>query len=345
MSMNKKIAVLGGGSFGTVLANLSASNGFETSLWVRDTEQALRINAEGTNTTYHPELKLSDKIIASESLEQCISGADLILVATPSAIFENIVKRLKPLVKDNMHIVSCTKAIAKNPMRTMTEIISHELETVIGDQFGVLSGPNLAKEIANEKVAGSVIASLNSELKALIKNAIESEKFKIYESADVKGVEYAGALKNIYAICCGIGDKLDVGENAIGLIITRSMTEMSKFAVHKGANPITFLGLAGMGDLVATCTSKLSRNFSLGRRLAKGDSLEEAKAAIGQVAEGVRTLEVIYEEANKNNLPMPLVNALHKIVFENANPNILMDDLISHPDHLDVEFAGGIGNE
>lgn len=343
--MNKKIAVLGGGSFGTVLANLSASNGFETSLWVRDTEQALRINAEGTNTTYHPELKLSDKIIASESLEQCISGADLILVATPSAIFENIVKRLKPLVKDNMHIVSCTKAIAKNPMRTMTEIISHELETVIGDQFGVLSGPNLAKEIANEKVAGSVIASLNSELKALIKNSLESEKFKIYESADVKGVEYAGALKNIYAICCGIGDKLDVGENAIGLIITRSMTEMSKFAVHKGANPITFLGLAGMGDLVATCTSKLSRNFSLGRRLAKGDSLEEAKAAIGQVAEGVRTLEVIYEEANKNNLPMPLVNALHKIVFENANPNILMDDLISHPDHLDVEFAGGIGNE
>ena len=343
--MNKKIAVLGGGSFGTVLANLSASNGFETSLWVRDTEQALRINAEGANATYHPELKLSDKIIASESLEQCISGADLILVATPSAIFENIVKRLKPLVKDNMHIVSCTKAIAKNPMRTMTEIISHELETVIGDQFGVLSGPNLAKEIANEKVAGSVIASLNSELKALIKNALESEKFKIYESADVKGVEYAGALKNIYAICCGIGDKLDVGENAIGLIITRSMTEMSKFAVHKGANPITFLGLAGMGDLVATCTSKLSRNFSLGRRLAKGDSLEEAKAAIGQVAEGVITLEVIYEEANKNNLPMPLVNALHKIVFENANPNILMDDLISHPDHLDVEFAGGIGNE
>ena len=244
-----------------------------------------------------------------------------------------------------MHIVSCTKAIAKNPMRTMTEIISHEIETVIGDQFGVLSGPNLAKEIANEKVAGSVIASHNAELKAFIKNALESEKFKIDESADVKGVEYAGALKNIYAICCGIGDKLDVGENAIGLIITRSMTEMSKFAVHKGANPITFLGLAGMGDLVATCTSKLSRNFSLGRRLAKGDSLEEAKAAIGQVAEGVRTLEVVYEEAKNNNLAMPLVNALHKIVFQNANPNILMDDLISHPDHLDVEFVGGIGNE
>jgi glycerol-3-phosphate dehydrogenase (NAD(P)+) len=343
--MNKKIAVLGGGSFGTVLANSSASNGFETSLWVRDTEQALRINAEGTNTTYHPELKLSEKIIASESLKQCISGADLVLVATPSAIFENIIKRLKPLVKGNMHIVSCTKAIAKNPMRTMTEIISHELVAVIGDQFGVLSGPNLAKEIANKKVAGSVIASHNTELKALIKNALESAKFKIYESADVKGVEYAGALKNIYAICCGIGDKLDVGENAIGLIITRSMTEMSKFAVHKGANPITFLGLAGMGDLVATCNSKLSRNFSLGRRLAKGDSLEEAKVAIGQVAEGVRTLEVVYEEANNNNLPMPLVNALHKIVFENANPNILMDDLISHPDHLDVEFAGGIGNE
>ena len=343
--MNKKIAVLGGGSFGTVLANLSASNGFETSLWVRDTEQALRINAEGANATYHPELKLSEKIIASESLEKCISAADLVLVATPSAIFENIIKRLKPLIMDSMHVVSCTKAIAKNPMRSMTEIISHELETIIGDKFGVLSGPNLAKEIANEKVAGSVIASYNAELKAFIKNALESEKFKIYESTDVKGVEYAGALKNIYAICCGIGDKLDVGENAIGLIITRSMTEMSKFAVHKGADPITFLGLAGMGDLVATCTSKLSRNFSLGRRLAKGDSLEVAKAAVGQVAEGVRTLEVVYEEAKNSNLAMPLVNALHKIVFQNANPNILMDDLIRHPDHLDVEFAVGTGNE
>ena len=124
--MNKKIAVLGGGSFGTVLANLSASNGFETSLWVRDTEQALRINAEGANATYHPELKLSEKIIASESLEKCISGADLVLVATPSAIFENIIKRLKSLIQENMNIVSCTKAIAKNPMRTMTEIISDE---------------------------------------------------------------------------------------------------------------------------------------------------------------------------------------------------------------------------
>ena len=211
--MNKKISVLGGGSFGTVLANLSASNGFETSLWVRDTEQALRINAEGTNTTYHPELKLSDKIIASESLDQCISGTDLVLVATPSAIFENIIKRLKPLAKNKMHIVSCTKAIAKNPMRTMTEIISHELKAVIDDQFGVLSGPNLAKEIANEKVAGSVIASHNEKLKEFIKNALESEKFKIYESADVKGVEYAGALKNIYAIASGIVFGKKYGDN------------------------------------------------------------------------------------------------------------------------------------
>lgn len=337
--MNKKIAVLGGGSFGTVLANLSASNGFETSLWVRDTEQALRINAEGTNTTYHPELKLSDKIIASESLEQCISGADLILVATPSAIFENIVKRLKPLVKDNMHIVSCTKAIAKNPMRTMTEIISHELETVIGDQFGVLSGPNLAKEIANEKVAGSVIASLNSELKALIKNALESEKFKIYESADVKGVEYAGALKNIYAICCGIAHAKLVGENALGFIVTRSMAEMSRFAVAKGANPITFLGLAGMGDLMATCTSKLSRNFQLGELIAEDLSLLEAKERVGQVAEGARTLEVVYHEARKMNVSMPLVNSLYEILYSNASSDQLIQDLLDHPNEVDVEFT------
>ena len=248
-----------------------------------------------------------------------------------------------PLIGNNIEII-CTH---KNKIKTQAFDKNLQIKRILFDEFF----HNFHQLLNTSSIILNSIPPINEKdilvekLKEFIKNALESEKFKIYESADVKGVEYAGALKNIYAICCGIGDKLDVGENAIGLIITRSMTEMSKFAVHKGANPITFLGLAGMGDLVATCTSKLSRNFSLGRRLAKGDSLEEAKAAIGQVAEGVRTLQVVYEEANNNNLAMPLVNALHKIVFENANPNILMDDLIGHPDHLDVEFAGGIGNE
>ncbi|MDC3313818.1 hypothetical protein OAV70_04550, partial [Gammaproteobacteria bacterium] len=155
------------------------------------------------------------------------------------------------------------------------------------NELGVLSGPNLAREIADNKVAGTVIASSSNELITNIKIALSSESFKIYSSNDVQGVELAGALKNIYAIICGMADSLNVGENAVGLILTRSMAEMSRFAVAKGANPITFLGLAGMGDLVATCTSNLSRNFQLGTHLGTGLSLDEAKQKVGQVAEGL----------------------------------------------------------
>ena len=261
MKPSKSVAVLGGGSFGTVLANISASNGYEVRLWVRDAEQALRINSEGANATYHPELKLSENISASEDLSVVVKDAEYILIATPSLIFEQIITRLKPLVVPSTSIISCTKGIKADPFRTMTEIITFHLGEIVGDKVGALSGPNLAKEIADKKIAGTVIASSNEDLTRSIKSMLSSGTFKVFSSQDLQGVELAGALKNIYAICCGIAHAKDVGENALGFIVTRSMAEMSRFAVAKGANPITFLGLAGMGDLMATCTSKLSRNL------------------------------------------------------------------------------------
>ena len=157
----------------------------------------------------------------------------------------------------------------------------------------VLSGPNLAKEIAENKLAGTVIASSDEDLLIKVKSVLSSKHFKIYSSKDMQGVELAGALKNIYAVVCGMAESLEVGENAIGLILTRSMAEMSRFAVAKGANPITFLGLSGMGDLVATCMSNLSRNYQLGFNIGSGMTLLEAKNKVGQVAEGVRTLEIV----------------------------------------------------
>ena len=288
----KKIAVLGGGSFGTVLANIAASNGFEVSLWVRDSEQALRINSEGANTTYHPELQLSSNIEASENLDEVIKNSSIVLIATPSSIFENIVKRISPSIDEGAHIISCTKGIKLNPFRSMSDIILLNIDAS-KNSVGVLSGPNLAKEIAEKKVTGTVIASNDDSLINDVKETLSSDTFKIYSSDDIQGVELAGALKNIYAIICGIAESLEVGENAVGLILTRSMAEMSRFAVAKGANPITFLGLAGMGDLVATCTSNLSRNFQLGINLGAGLSLEEAKNKVGQVAEGIRTLRLL----------------------------------------------------
>ena len=338
MNNIKKIAVLGGGSFGTVLANIAASNDNNVSLWVRDSEQALRINSEGANSTYHPELKLSSNIAASENLEEVLKDSDIILIATPSIIFENIVQRIVPMIEGGVHIISCTKGIKLDPFRSMSDIISMNVDLNI-NSVGVLSGPNLAREIAENKVAGTVIASTSNVLINCVKDALSSDSFKVYSSNDIQGVELAGALKNIYAIICGMADAMGVGENAIGLILTRSMAEMSRFAVAKGANPITFLGLAGMGDLVATCTSNLSRNFQLGTHLGLGLSLKEAKDMVGQVAEGVRTLEVIKEESSNLNIKMPLVDSLHDIIYKSSSPKTLIDDLVKNPHEVDVEFT------
>ena len=334
MNNPQNVAVLGGGSFGTVLANLAASNGYNVSLWVRDSEQALRINSEGANTTYHPELKLSPNIVASDNLKEVLNNKSIIFIATPSIVFEQIIIRISDYIDEKPYLVSCTKGILDEPFRPLSDVISSKLKNTIG----VLSGPNLAKEIADEKIAGTVIASPNENLIDIVKSVLSSETFKIYSSNDMQGVEMAGALKNIYAVVCGMAESLKVGENAIGLILTRSMAEMSRFAVAKGANPITFLGLSGMGDLVATCMSTLSRNYQLGFNIGSGMSLSQAKDDVGQVAEGVRTLEVVLKESSKLDIKMPLVESMYNIIYNDASPKTLIDDLINNPNEIDVEF-------
>ena len=330
----KKVAVLGGGSFGTVLANLAASNDYKVSLWVRDAEQALRINSEGANTSYHPELKLSDNIQATEDLNVVMRDASIIFIATPSIIFEQIMNRISELIDNKAYVISCTKGILENPFRSMTDVIQNKIK----NDVGVLSGPNLAKEIAQNKIAGTVIASNNEDLIKLVKDTLSSKTFKIFSSNDIQGVELGGALKNIYAIICGLADSLEVGENALGLILTRSMAEMSRFAVAKGANPVTFLGLSGMGDLVATCTSTLSRNYQLGHNLGTGMGLDDAKDNVGQVAEGIRTLEAIRNESISLDLKMPLIESLYNIIYKKSSPDSLINDLINNPHEVDVEF-------
>ena len=334
MNSLNKVAVLGGGSFGTVLANLAASNGYNVSLWVRDSDQALRINSEGANTSYHPELKLSENIVASDNLNEVLENAEIIFIATPSIVFENIVDRISEFINPDSFIISCTKGILEDPYRSLSEIISSKLN----NKIGVLSGPNLAKEIAENKLAGTVIASSDEDLLIAVKSILSSKHFKIYSSKDMQGVELAGALKNIYAVICGMAESLEVGENAIGLILTRSMAEMSRFAVAKGANPITFLGLSGMGDLVATCMSNLSRNYQLGFNIGSGMTLLEAKNKVGQVAEGLRTLEIVRNESSRLDIKMPLVESMYNIIYKEALPESIIDDLLNNPHEVDVEF-------
>lgn len=337
MNSNYKISVLGGGSFGTVLANLAASNGHDVSLWVKDFDKALRINSESRNAEYHPELKLSSNITASEKLEEIIPETEVIFIATPSKIIKDVLSRLSNFSMEDKIIISCTKGINENPFMTMSETIEkHFIDS--NTKIGALSGPNLAKEIAEEKVAGTVIASKHDELRRVAREILSSSTFKIYTSNDIKGIELAGALKNIYAIISGYCHALNVGENAIGLILTRSMAEMSNFAVYKGANPITFLGLAGMGDLVATCFSRLSRNYQFGEAIGEGFDVETAKNKVGQVAEGLNTIRIIYKEISSSEIKMPLVSGMYEILFNNGGKELLLEQIIKSDIHVDVNF-------
>ena len=328
----KKVAVLGGGSFGTVLANLAASNDYKVSLWVRDAEQALRINSEGANTSYHPELKLSDNIQATEDLNEVMRDASIIFIATPSIIFEQIMSRISELIDNNAYVISCTKGILENPFRSMTDVIQNKIK----NDVGVLSGPNLAKEIAQNKIAGTVIASNNQDLIKLVKNTLSSKTFKIFSSNDIQGVELGGALKNIYAIGAGLCDGLNLGDNAKSSYITRALNEMVSIGRSLGGRKETFYGLSGFGDLIATCFGDWSRNRKFGESLAKG--VESNSIIQGQktVVEGFVAVHCLYQIARRNNLETPILDELHSIIYDNKAPLLALNSLMER--HLKTEF-------
>ena len=332
----QSVCVLGGGSFGTALANIMAKNGHQVSQWMRNEEQVEEINLTGLNSRYLPNAPLHRELLATSNLEEAIRASDTIFVSIPSKSFEQVVERIKPLLTADKILISTTKGFNPNRFELMSDILRRNGVT---ERIGVLSGPNLAKEIAAGHLTGSVIASNDDALRATVIELLKSRTFRVYENRDSTGVELAGALKNIYAIVCGLAKAMKVGENTMAMIMTRSLAEMSRFAVHFGANPMTFLGLAGMGDLIATCTSPLSRNYRGGRALGSGEELEKAVGSIGEVAEGVNTLRMVVEEANKHGLYMPLASGLYKLIFDNASLDSLIGSMMTGEQKWDVEFA------
>ena len=224
----------------------------------------------------------------------------------------------------------------------MSEILKEEVSNI---RIGVLSGPNLAKEIVAKAPTATVIASEDDDLCQVIQKILHSDYFRVYANHDIYGVELAGALKNIYAIVTGMGAALGMGENTKSLLITRSLAEMSRFAVTLGANPMTFLGLAGVGDLVATCTSTLSRNFQVGFALGKGQSLADIEAQLGQVAEGINTLQQVRTKAKALGVYMPLVDGLYKIIFEGCAVSELAKGMMLRKQKTDVEFMSTLKNK
>ena len=330
-----KIAVLGGGSFGTAMANLSSKNGCEVTLWVRDKRTVKSMQKTHINKKYLPDHKLDERLQFTHDLQAAVKGIGLIFVAVPSAAFRETLQKIAPFISAQA-IVSLTKGMEKDTFALMSDVIADELPNVA---FGVMSGPNLAKEIMNNMPSATVIASQSAALRLAVQTALHSAFFRVFASDDLIGVELGGALKNIYAIAMGMAAAYDIGENTKAMILTRALAEMSRFGVQAGANPLTFLGLSGVGDLYATCSSTLSRNYQIGNMLGRGMSLDQAIKKLGQTAEGINTIQQVNEKAMKEGIYMPITHALHDIIYEDKAPLGVALNLMEAGFRSDVEFV------
>ena len=330
-----KIAVLGGGSFGTAMANLSSKNGCQVTLWVRDKRSVKSMQKTHINKKYLPDHKLDERLQFTHDLQAAVKGKDLIFVAVPSSAFRETLQKIAPFISAQA-IVSLTKGMEKDTFALMSDVIADELPNVA---FGVMSGPNLAKEIMNNMPSATVIASQSAALRLAVQKALHSAFFRVFASDDLIGVELGGALKNIYAIAMGMAAAYDIGENTKAMILTRALAEMSRFGVKAGANPLTFLGLSGVGDLYATCSSTLSRNYQIGNMLGRGMSLDQAIKKLGQTAEGINTIQQVNEKAMKAGIYMPITHALHDIIYEDKAPLGVALNLMEAGFRSDVEFV------
>ncbi|MGB2786151.1 NAD(P)H-dependent glycerol-3-phosphate dehydrogenase [Psychrobacter sp.] len=330
-----RLAFLGGGSFGTAMANLAARNGCDTTLWVRNKRTVKAMIKTQTNKKYLPGYKLDDSLKYSHDLAAAVKDKDIVFIAVPGLAFRETLKNIAPFIS-GQSIVSLTKGMEKDTFAMMSDIIKDELPEV---NFGVMSGPNLAIEIMKNMPSATVIASESEPLRHAVQAALHSAFFRVFASDDVKGVELGGALKNIYAIAMGMAAAYDVGENTKAMILTRALAEMSRFGVEAGANPLTFLGLSGVGDLYATCSSELSRNYRIGNMLGRGMSIEAAVKKLGQTAEGVNTIQQVHEKATKEGIYMPITHALYAVIYEDKAALGVALHLMEAGFRSDVEFV------
>ncbi len=337
-SANSCVAVLGAGSFGSVLANIMAKNACKVSLWVRSDEHYKALSESYRNDRYLEDFEFDASISFSNNLDEALKDAQFVFLAIPSRAFRLVLPQIKNSLKPGAVIISTAKGIEPDTFKMMTQVIEDEIPNV---PVAALSGPNIAAEIARGELAGSVIASKNQNINEQIQGLLSSRFFRVYDNPDIYGVELAGALKNIYAIASGMSHALGMGENARAMLLTRSLAEMSRFAVATGANPMTFLGLAGVGDLYVTCTSQLSRNFRLGTLIAQGKSAQEAMKEIGSTVEGYSTVKTVCDEAKRMDIYMPLVSALHDVLYRNEDILLAVKALMLGSNSHDVEFMQG----
>ena len=327
------IAVLGAGNWGTTLSDLIASNGHAVHLWTRQQNQRDEINARHTNEVAVPGLRLPDGVSATSDLGEAVRGAEIVLVVIPSQAFREVASELGDVLEPEQIVLTATKGLERESNARMTEIL---LEETCAKQIGVLSGPNLAPEIARHKPAGTVVASHFPHVIELARKALSCPRLMVFAGNDVLGVELAGALKNVVAIAAGAATQMDVGENAKSFLVTRGLAEYTRLAVTMGASPLTFAGLAGIGDLMVTCASPISRNHRVGAGLARGEPLAAVLEKLGMVAEGVYAAVAARALTRKHHVEAPLLDRVYRLLYEGLACDEALRELMTLPAGRDV---------
>jgi glycerol-3-phosphate dehydrogenase (NAD(P)+) len=325
------IGIIGSGAWGTTLALLLAHKGIATTLWEHSPARAEQMQQQRENTMFLPGFPFPEMLQVTASIADAVQHKDLLLLVTPSQRLRENLRQLAPYLSKDTILVNASKGIETSSLKRMTEVIAEELPEAI-TRIAALSGPNLSREVAEGQPTAAVVAAHEHDVAVKARTILSTTAFRVYTSPDIIGVELGGALKNIIAIAAGISDGMGYGENAKAAITTRGLAEISRLGVAAGANPLTFLGLAGIGDLIATCASPLSRNQQLGRRLATGEKLQDILHTTHTVAEGVTTTRAALQLAARYGVEMPITKQLSLVLFEGLDPHKALRELmLRHP--------------
>lgn len=325
----KKVAVLGAGSWGTALAIVLADNNHEVRLWGHKQAQIDEINQYHTNEKYLKNITLSERIVGYTSMAEAVSGVEAIVLAVPTKAMREVCQQVKGYLSSPALFVHVSKGIEPDTHLRVSEVIEEELPESVREAVVVLSGPSHAEEVSLRQPTTVTAAALDVKAAEKVQDLFINQHFRVYTNTDVVGVEIGGSLKNIIALAAGITDGLGYGDNAKAALITRGLAEIARLGSCLGANPLTFLGLTGMGDLIVTCTSVHSRNWRAGNMLGKGMKLDEVLENMGMVVEGVRTTKAAYQLSQKLQVKMPLTSALYHVLFDGVDPKDAVDELMS----------------
>jgi len=324
----KKVAVLGAGSWGTALAIVLADNGHDVRLWTYKEEQAKTINSTHKNEQYL-DVELPEKIQAHHNLASATDDVEAVVLVVPTKAVREVCQQLNAVLNDEVTIIHASKGIEPGSLKRISQMISEEINNYNYEDIVVLSGPSHAEEVALRHPTTVTVSSINEKNAKYTQDLFFNESFRVYTSKDIIGIELGGALKNIIALGAGISDGLGYGDNAKSALITRGLAEITRLGTSLGANPLSFLGLPGVGDLIVTCTSVHSRNWRAGNMLGQGKKLDDILEQMGMVVEGVRTTKAAFQFAEKENVEMPITGGIYQILFKDKTPKEVVEQLMN----------------